>query len=41
MTNVDTDKFVITDFRSITFEQFDNFVKKEECDHGRKHAEEN
>jgi len=32
MTNIDTDKFIITDFRSITFEQFDNFVKKEECD---------
>ena len=32
MTNIDTDKFVITDFRSITFEQFDDFVKKEECD---------
>ena len=30
MTNIDTDKFVITDFRSITFEQFDDFVKKEE-----------
>ena len=32
MTNIDTDKFIITDFRSITFEQFDDFVKKEECD---------
>ena len=32
MTNIDTDKFIITDFRSITFEQFDNFVKKEKCD---------
>ena len=31
MTSIDTDKFIITDFRSITFEQFDNFVKKEEC----------
>jgi len=32
MNNIDTDKFIITDFNSITYEEFNTFVEKEECD---------